>query len=301
MKYEYNTSAWQGVFAMPNCVADQHIKLASHSALKLMLYLMRNGTQIENDLICKGTGLTPVELEEALAYWKSAGLLRDTDKENADATAEGKPKRHVIAREKRASRVEVAMRAYESKEIALVLNQAEMKFARPLKEIEKSSLVYILDNLSMNPEIVLMLLEHAVAEGRTTSSFLEATAVDWINRSIDTVALAEQEMTKAEERKQAWSIVRRAASIDSRRPSQKEAEYCYRWVSEWEFDDKMLRLAYDHCVDSIGKMTFPYMDKILNGWYTSGIKTPDAVAVADQKHQDNKPNEDQPSFDLSLF
>ena len=70
-------------------------------------------------------------LEEALAYWKSAGLLRDTDKENADATAEGKPKRHVIAREKRASRVEVAMRAYESKEIALVLNQAEMKFARP--------------------------------------------------------------------------------------------------------------------------------------------------------------------------
>ncbi len=300
MKYEYNTSEWQGVFAVPNCVADQHIKFAPHSALKVMLYLMRNGTQIENDLVCKGTGLSLVELEEALTYWKSAGLLKDNSKETVENN-ESKTKRHVIAREKRASRVEVAMRAYESKEIALVLNQAEMKFGRPLKEIEKSSLVYILDNLSMNPEIVLMLLEHAVAEGRTTSSFLESTAVDWINRSIDTVALAEQEMTKAEERKQSWSIVRRAAGIDSRRPSQKEADYCYRWVNEWCFDEKMLRLAYDHCVDSIGKMTFPYMDKILNGWHSSGIKTPDAVAQADQKHLESKSDENQPSLDLSLF
>ncbi len=301
MKYEFDTSAWQGVFALPNSVADQHIKLASHSALKVVLFLMRNGTQVDGSDICKQIGVSPVELEEALLYWRSAGLLKDSSQAPVVTTASAKPKRQAAVREKRATRVEISKRADESKEIALVLQQAEIKFARPLKETEKSSLVYILDDLGMNPEIALMLLEHAACEGRTTSSFLESTAVDWINRCVDTVALAEQEMTKAEERKHAWAIVRRATSIDSRRPSSKEAECCHRWVNEWEFDEKMLRLAYDHCVDNIGKMTFPYMDKILKGWHTSGINTPDAVAAADQVRQDNKTVDNEPSFDLSLF
>ncbi len=301
MKYELNSVAFQGMFALPNCVAEQHIKLASHSALKVIIYIMKNGTATDEAEFCKQLGISAIELNEALLYWRSAGLLNcESERQATESKPDGKVKSQVVARQKRVTRVEVARRADESRDIALVLQQAEIKFARPLKESEKSSLVYILDDLGMNPEITLMLLEHAATEGRTTSSFLESTAVDWINRSIDTVALAEKEMTKAELSKQAWAVVRRAASIDSRRPSAKEAEFSLRWVGEWGFEEKMLRLAYDQCVDAIGKLSLPYMDKILKGWHTSGVATPDAAAAADQKRQENK-KDNAPSFDLSLF
>lgn len=301
MKYTWDPSAWQGVFAVPAAVADQHLKLASPAAIKTLLYAARHGLEFEEQEICRQIGITPIELNEALLYWQSAGLLTGTGERTNAVSPPAKAKRTAVAREKRATRLEIARRADEAKEIALILQQAEIKFARPLKETEKSSLVYILDDLGMNPEIVLMLLEHAAAEGRTTSSFLESTAVDWINRSIDTVALAEQEMTKAEERKHAWAVVRRAMSIESRRPSAREAECCVRWVEEWQFSEAMLRLAYDQCVDNIGKLSFPYVEKILKNWHASGVSTPEAANAVREKRQEDNANASAPSFDLSLF
>ena len=296
MKVQLNIAGWNGVFALPTDVADKHLKLASHEALKVILALARQGTGVEEDALCRELGISPAQLDEALLYWEGAGLLR---RENAPAAEPAKPQAPKAApRAVRASRAEIALRASESREIALILQQAEIKFARPLKETEKSALVYILDDLGMKAEVALMLLEMAAAQGRTTASFLESTAVDWVNRSVDTVAAAEKEMALADQKRQAWAMVKRAMSIEDRRPTAKESEHVLRWTAEWGFDEAMLRLAYDQCVDHIGKVNFTYVNKVLAGWHEAGVTTPKAAAAKDKKDEAEKK---KPSFDLSLF
>ena len=305
MKYEIDPKSLKNMFALPGCVADEHLKLAPHSALKVLIYIMRNSVSDEAE-ICKAAGVNEVELKEALMYWDNAGVLMRQKQPEAEvqqaAPAVNKPT--VPMRNERATRAQIARRADESKEIRLVLQQAEMKFCRPLKDTERSALVYILDELGVSAPVTLMLIEYAVAENRTTAAFLESTAVDWVNRSVDTVALAEKEMQRSDQKNRAWSVVRSAVGLDDRRPSAKEGEACVRWTVEWGFSGKMIRLAYDQCVDNTGKISFPYMNKVLKSWHDAGVTTPEAVAASAKKNEADKSAAkagSAPSFDLSLF
>lgn len=67
-------------------------------------------------------------------------------------------------------------------------------------------------------------------------------------------------------------------SIEHRRPSAKEQQAADRWVNEWGFSQEMLRAAYDQCVDATTKISIPYINKILEKWYKSGVKTLDDLA-----------------------
>lgn len=298
MKIQLNMAGWHGVFALPTDVADKHLKLASHEALKVILAITRKGGDVDEESLCRELGVTGAQLKEALLYWEQAGLLLRPEAPAAPVKP-AKPDKAV--RTLRATRAEIARRALESREIALVLQRAEIVFARPLKETEKSALVYVLDNLGMKPEVALMLLEYAAAQGRTTASFLESTAVDWVDRGIESVAAAEKEMAAADEKRQAWAMAKRALSIEDRRPSAKESETVRRWTAEWGFDEAMLRLAYDQCVDRIGKVSFAYINKVLEGWHSAGVKTPKDAAKENKKKESAKNKKGEPSFDLSLF
>ena len=42
MNYKVNWSIAEGAFAVPDCVVDDHIQLASDKAAKVILYIMRH-------------------------------------------------------------------------------------------------------------------------------------------------------------------------------------------------------------------------------------------------------------------
>ena len=62
----------------------------------------------------------------------------------------------------------------------------------------------------------------------------------------------------------------------------------------------MVRLAFDQTVDSIGKISFPYMDKVMANWHQQGLKTPLEVEKANQSRKAAKP-EEKPSYDMNLI
>lgn len=299
MSYFINPTAFKGAVALPKSVAENHLKLAPHNALKLIIYIMANGCDTPDNDVCKALGMQVAEFNEAVLYWKNAGVL--TDGEIVVKTeAKAAPTVKAVARVQQLTRAEIAKRADESKEITLVLRQAELKFCRTLKETEKRAILYIIDDLGLSPAVTMMLIEFAVSENRTTAAFLESTAVDWVNRDINTVTLAENEMQKAIVKRSCWAIVKRAMGIDDRRATAKENEAAVRWVSEWGFKEAILRLAYDQCVDNIGKFSVAYIDKVLKNWHQAGVASAADVEKAIAK---NKPDthDDSPSFDLSQF
>ena len=205
-------------------------------------------------------------------------------------------KRHRVETVQKPTRDEVARRGAESPESAFLLNEAQKKFGRNINQAEASTLVWLHDYEGLPVAVIIMIIEYIVSEGRGTIKYLEKTAVDWSEKDINTVEKAEKHICAIMSSKKAWGRVERAMSIDHRRPSAKEQQAADRWVNEWGFSQEMLRAAYDQCVDATTKISIPYINKILEKWHKSGIKTV-AEAMEDSNAKKNAVKS-QKSYDI---
>ena len=64
------------------------------------------------------------------------------------------------------------------------------------------------------------------------------------------------------------------------------------------FGVEMISLAYERCVDQTNKLSFPYINKILTSWQSSGIFSAEA---AEKEQKPQKQDKDSHSFDLDEF
>ena len=83
-------------------------------------------------------------------------------------------------------------------------------------------------------------------------------------------------------------MVERAFGIPHRKPSDKETEFAYKWVTEWEISFELLKEAYNICIDGKAKLSMPYINKILESWHSSGIKTPADIQKESKKQSSAK-------------
>lgn len=296
MDYYINPAAFSAVFTVPSEVVDRYLKLASGEHIKVLLYILRNMSDMPDVAgICEATGVKEYDVKEALIYWAGCGILLSKQEPVA---AVSKKEKAVIRREK-PCRADIARRGAEDDKICYLLREAQLKFGRNLKTNETSTLVWLYDDLGLDISLVLMVVQYAVSQNRCNIGFIEKIAVDWVNRGIDTVAKAEEELNQSAIRQQAWNIVQKAFGIERRMPSTKELEYSAKWINEWGISGEMLRFAYETCVDAKSKFSFPYVAKILESWYQKGYKKPEDV-LKEQKNA-GRGKTDHSAFDIELF
>ena len=88
-------------------------------------------------------------------------------------------------------------------------------------------------------------------------------------------------------------------------------------LKEYGYDENIIYYAYEESIDRTGKMSLPYMDKIIRNWYEKGVKTPMDIQrekarwqeERDKKLPDKKSAKnntptllrDEPSYDLDAF
>ena len=298
MKYLINAAAFIGAFPVPSTVVDKYIKLSSAVQLKVLLVCMRNSSSpIDSDEIAKILDISVSEVDDAILYWSECGILNTetpaakpakgqklgfgkifTDHMFIMNYTEGKgwhdPRIepfHNISLSP--TREDVAKRGNEDPKIRFLLREAQMKFGRNLKTNEASTFVWLCDDLGIDVSVLLLLIEYAVSENKKNISFIEKTAIKWKDNGVETLIDAENEIKKAAQNKLAVSVVWKAFGIDARKPSDKEQEYCNTWVNEWGISSELLLRAYNICIDNNAKVSFPYINKILEGWRKKGYKT----------------------------
>ena len=294
MNYRINPSAFSAVFTVPAEVADRHLKLARGEHIKVLLYIMRNMTvPINTSFIAEAVGISEYYVKEALLYWSDAGILIcDGDlKENAEI----KPK--TVNRAQKPTRRDVARRGNEDEKISYLLRETQMRLGRNLKSNETGTLVWLYDDEGLDVSLILMIVQYAAAHNKANIRFIESTAVDWINKGIDTVADADAELNRMAMGDQAWKIVSSAFGLERRKPSKKETELSLLWVNDWKMSKEMLEAAYEECVNAKSKFSFPYTAKIIDSWHEKGFKTPKDI----QKSKQDVEKEGYAAYDIDLF
>ena len=99
---------------------------------------------------------------------------------------------------------------------------------------------------------------------------------------------AEQYIKDSTKRYDIEKHIKNCFGIQNRVLSLNERKYIYKWVFEYKFEINVIKIAYNKCVDATGKMSFPYIEKILQNWKELGIKTPsDTEKIGKNKIKNN--------------
>lgn len=291
MDYIVNPAAFISAFTLPGEIADKHLKLASPTQLKVIIFVFRHLADAKSsEEIAAALGLRQNDVDDALLYWQTAGILMSQNTEKIEKVMPEKPKTVKKAAVELPTRQDVARRAVDDTRFAFLLQESQAKFGRLLKDNESRVLLWLYEDEGMEVSLILMLLEYAISENKCTLGFIQRTAAEWLNNDIVTISDAEKYITALYKKKTAWKIVEAAFGIEDRLPSSKELEYSGKWVNDWGFDRNILRLAYEICVDSKSKFSMAYTAKILESWNAAGIKT-EAEAKAKLSAKQSSDNE----------
>lgn len=291
MEYYINPSVFSSVFPFSSEVVDKYLKLAKGEHIKVLLYIMRNSSN--NPTLEEISDQTDVELydvKEALMFWADAGLLVSDFKDSKTET----PK-NAVKKTLKPQREDVAKRGLEDIKIRYLLNETQLKFGRNLKSNETSTLVWLYDDEGLDVSLILLIVQYAVTHNKANIRFIESVAIDWINKGIDSLESADEELRKLAMGEQAWSAVQSAFGIERRKPSKKETELSLKWIYEWKISKEMLISAYEACVDAKSKFSFPYIAKIIENWHSKGYKKPEDIEKKEEKSNGFD------SYDIDLF
>ncbi|MDD5952803.1 MAG: DnaD domain protein [Oscillospiraceae bacterium] len=316
--YTVNFSAWDGVFAVPDCVVDQHIKLAGAVQLKVLLWVLRHGGKpFSSQDAAEGLHLPEGDVTDAIQYWVAAGLISSPGEENApdtpeptaffteekEAPAVKTPLPQKVRRSPKPTGLVLAERISQSEEISFLMQEAQRILGRTISPALSSTLLAAHDDYGLPVEVLIMLLMYVKSVGKISTQYIDAVARGWAEEEIFTHDAAEKKLHQLSEVAKAWRHIENVIGIDHRSPSSREEQYTERWIFQWKFSDEMVREAYERCVDATGKMTLGYMNKILERWHKSGITTiQQAKAEQEERNAKRAPKPEQGrTYDIDAF
>lgn len=283
-------------FSVPSEIVDSHLKLAGALQLRVILYCLRHtyDAEVNPALMAELFSVSEEDVNDALMFWAELGFIECEGPVFTPTAPSPEVVKVAPPKAPRPDRKEVARRGMESPDIAFLLNEAQQKFGRMLKQSESSVLVWIYDDLGLDASIILMILQHAVQNKKVNITYIERIARDWAENGIDTIAAAEQRIVELNNNRSAWNKMRMAFGLDSRSPSATEQALAVSSVLEWKMEDALLKRAYDACVDSLGKYNVKYIKKVLTEWHKQGISTVQELEKANSNSADTAEDNAKP-------
>ncbi len=336
MSFEINPYAYKSIFPVPTSVVDDNIRLASVLQLKVLLYLLRHSDKnLSSEDVAAALSLDVEDTKDAMIFWQERGLLISSDEsakpvvhlqatsdvvisesnEDPAEKTEMQPKKVADIPLSRPSHEQIAARVQECKEFSGLFAEAQATLGKTIGYDGQSVLIMMHDSYGLPFEVILMALEYAVSQQKTGYSSIAKIGKYWSEQGIDTLEAAMEYIDEHNVVNETWNKLRSLTDITNRTPTTKQRGYLVAWVKEYGYDENIIYYAYEESVDRTGKMSMPYMDKIIRSWHEKGVKTPMDIQREKAKWQEerekkfpqkNAPKKtgalnDEPSYDISAF
>ncbi len=299
MSYKINLGVWGSVFAVPSALVDAHLKIATESQLKVLLYILRNSERENSvDSISKAVSVHPDEVKNAVDFWIERGLvasddnmltLAKIDNEQPDSTkddvktTEKKPKTRSISRAQRPDPVFVGRRLNEDSALSSLMDEAQIALSKPLSSGDIATLVMLHDTDGLPCEVLALLIHYCVSIGKGNMRTIERMGISWASEGILTIEDAEQKIMRLSQSNNAWTRVSKLFGLKNiGSPTKTQLAFADRWCNDWKFSDDMLLEAYERCVDTKSQYDIKYINGILQKWYNASVFNLDDLHKADE-------------------
>ena len=259
---------------LPSAVIDRFLKDATGDQLKVLLYLIRNeDKQLDEHNITEDTGVCKAGIEDAVEYWIKCGVIKKRGASLSFATPS-----YDSGHLPKYTGETIALRCRSDKKWEKLKNAAEQILGKLLNENDINTIFSIYDYLGLPDTVIGVLLEYCVSNGTAGMKYIEKTAIAWADEQIYTLNAATRKVEALNKAKQLETKIASALGIMGRSFTTKEKGYIDKWTNTYGYGLNEIVYAYEQSADNTGKLSFPYMNKVLESAYQKGHKTAEQMS-----------------------
>lgn len=312
MDYQLDMALYNGIFAVPNAIVDDYLKIASGNTLKVLLTLLRHsGQPVALSTLQESTGLSEHEVYDALAFWSDLEIINigtssaicettiATEKQESTApieipqkkvsastptfpdvslrptqtppeqvtAAKATPKFQVISNSFPRPTVSEATKYIDSSdELKFLVNHYRETFGKDPDAFALCSLVSLFLWCEMPAESLALLISYYHSIGQQNWKTIERKIIQCKEQGIDTYEKTEEYIQHQSASYKHENEVRRIFGLQNRELTTREKGYIHQWYDEFHYTETLITLAFERSADSTGKLSFPYIHKILETW-----------------------------------
>lgn len=282
----YFESGLPQTIQIPRSLAEGYLSVATGAQIKVMLCLIRfEGLPIRVEDIAKQCNLDESDVQSAIDFWVEQKMLR----RRGSTLCLFAPEAVQELKLPTYSSDEILSLKEQTPEFAQILEAAQGVLGKIFNHNDASVLYGLYDNLGFGGDVILQLLGFCAGNGKKSFRYIEKVALDWHDRGIDSFEKADSYIRHLEQIAKEEHHIAVSFGIDNRALSAKEKDFIAKWRGEMTLPFELIEAAYERCVDSKGKLSFPYINAILTDWHAKGYKTLDEV-TSEQRPDENGRN-----------
>lgn len=286
-------------YRLPSLTSTPKMKEASADQLRVLLCLAQSGYTAAIETLAKQCGISLSATAMALEYWLDAHVIEELD---APSLLVSDDLPHGSAAED--------ARVIREEELHGCMEACSQIMGKLLNSAEINILVAIIHELGVDEAYLTTLLDFCVnKQGKRNLRYIEKTAVALHDQGICTIEALDEYIRRYELVHSNEGQIRKLWGMGARELTQAERAHLDRWFNEYHYGMDVIGIAYDITVNSTGKPSIAYANKLLTVWYQNGLKTQgeiEAYLAAQKKNaprgkkQGNKPKQQlaTSSFDI---
>ena len=251
--------------------ADRLMDKASGDAALLYIYILSHSDEIDVEAAAHRLHFTSDRVLAAVDTLAEIGLIGKPSRRNIPDRSDEIPEY---------SQTDVAEHIGSDADFKSLVIFCEQKLGKLLSTVDLQVLLGIYSWLGLPVDVICLLVTSCIdetkkkyGEGRVpTMRTIEKRAKIWVREGILTAGRAEEYLRELEKLSSDKMRVAALCGIFGRPLAPTEDKYISEWL-RLELSDELISSAYDKTVTNTGSLKWRYMDKILQVWYSEGIKS----------------------------
>ena len=283
---------------------ENYMTAANGEYVKVYLYILNmavKGVNAEPRLIARRLNMLESDVLNVIDYWQEKGLISADGstitigasidgEEQVSPGPESVPEENSksayfkpVTAKKTAAQINTDPLVKER--LAEITQMSQEILGKTLNDNDISTLYWFDEELDFSPELIMILLEYCVSKGKKDMRYVEKVAIAWHENGIRDIETADRYIAEEADSKKLLYELKNIFGIKDRAFSKTEEAFIRQWNEKCGMDANMIALAYEYCIMATNKLSFQYMDRIIQNWKKAGISTIDA---AEKDHENFK-------------
>lgn len=229
------------------------------------------------------------EAQDALIFWKGAGLLSSAETPLPGSVEAAEPRAHMTT-------PEVVSASLADPAVAGLLQECQRLTGGVVTQADANiyASMYLVDHMPV--DMILLGVSYYAENGRRTARFIERALQGWQREGINTGAEAERYLHTLQQRRENEREAAELFGLKDAKFTRSEKNAIADWYENFGYDRAMIAEGIAYAGE---KKNVKYVNGILRAWYTKGYKTVrDVIADSALKAENVQTAEKAPAHNI---
>lgn len=265
---------------LPVSFFDYFLPKTNGDYLKVYLYGLKACVEkkpVTDIEIAETLGIQLNDVSNAWSYWENEGMISVVggmvefeNPKDMDFSEDSREKKN------KESFGTVVEEIESNKEFREIIATIEAMYPRLLNQNDVLTLYDIVITQGISVDLFLITAAHCFGIKKNNFNYIAKVLTETYKKGYNTPETMEQHYASLTEAMHLYGRVKKILKIYNRDLIDKEKEYIDKWIGLGK-TDAQLKEAFEKTVLNTGKLSFPYMDKILTGENGNKPQTPSSI------------------------